>query len=175
MTFALYLLVRDHGSSVQTVAILGLVNGVISIAAVYQLGRLIDRFGERPILMIAYGALALIFVGYAVIPFVAALFVLYVLDNLFFSADTGVTTYLGKISVDPADLRPSLVTGMTVNHIAAVIIPITGGILWEAYGHWVPFIGGAILAVASLALSSRIRVQTDVSSRSAVAEAKASP
>ena len=175
MTFALYLLVRDHGSSVQTVAILGLVNGVISIAAVYQLGRLIDRFGERPILMVAYGALALIFVGYAIIPFVAALFVLYVLDNLFFSADMGVTTYLGKISVDPSELRPSLVTGMTVNHIAAVIIPITGGILWEAYGHWVPFIGGAILAVASLALSSRIRVQTDVSSRSAVAEAKASP
>ncbi len=175
MTFALFLLVRDHGSPVQTIAILSLVNGVISIAAVYHFGRLIDRFGERPILMVAYGALALIFVGYAVIPFVAALFVLYVLDNLFFSADTGVTTYLGKISVDPSDIRPSLVTGMTVNHIAAVIIPVTGGILWEAYGHWVPFIGGAILAVASLALSSRIRVEAGEAARATVTEAKASP
>ncbi len=158
MTFALFLLVRVHDSSVQTIAILHLVNGAISIAAVYVFGRLIDRLGERRILMTAFGALALIFVGYAVIPIVAVLFVLYVLDNLFFSAEVGVTTYLAKIAIDPADIRPSLVTGMTVNHIAAVIIPLTGGILWEAYGHWVPFVGGAILAVASLALSSRIRV-----------------
>ena len=175
MTFALFLLVRDYGSPVQTIAILGLVNGAISIAAVYQFGRLIDRFGERWILMVAYGALALIFVGYATIPILAVLFVLYVLDNLFFSAETGVTTYLGKIAVSPADIRPSLVTGMTVNHIAAVIIPITGGILWEAYGHWVPFIGGAVLAVASLALSSRIRVQVREAPPSAVVEAKAAP
>lgn len=175
MTFALFLLVRDYGSPVQTIAILSLINGVVSIAAVYQFGRLIDRFGERRILMVAYGALALIFVGYAAIPVLAVLFVLYVLDNLFFSADTGVTTYLGKIAVDPADIRPSLVTGMTVNHIAAVIIPITGGILWEAYGHWVPFVSGAILAVASLALSSRIRVHVGETAPSPVAEAKAAP
>ncbi|MCY4110831.1 MAG: MFS transporter, partial [Chloroflexi bacterium] len=57
MTFALFLLVRDYGSPVQTIAILSLVNGVVSIAAVYQFGRLIDRFGERRILMVAYGAL----------------------------------------------------------------------------------------------------------------------
>ena len=175
MTFALFLLVRDYGSPVQTIAILSLINGVVSIAAVYQFGRLIDRFGERRILMVAYGALALVFIGYAAIPVIAVLFVLYVLDNLFFSADTGVTTYLGKIVVDPADIRPSLVTGMTVNHIAAVIIPITGGILWEAYGHWVPFVGGAILAVASMALSSRIRVHVGEAAPSPVAEAKAAP
>ena len=175
MTFALFLLVRDYESPVQTIAILSLINGVVSIAAVYQFGRLIDRFGERRILMVAYGALALVFVGYAAIPVLGVLFVLYVLDNLFFSADTGVTTYLGKIAVDPADIRPSLVTGMTVNHIAAVIIPITGGILWEAYGHWVPFVGGAILAVASMALSSRIRVHVGEAAPSPVAEAKAAP
>ena len=175
MTFALFLLVRDYGSPVQTIAILSLVNGVVSIAAVYQFGRLIDRFGERLVLMVGYGALALIFVGYATIPILAVLFVLYVLDNLFFSAETGVTTYLGKIAVDPSDIRPSLVTGMTVNHIAAVIIPITGGILWEAFGHWIPFVGGAILAVVSLALSSRIRLQAGEATAAPVAEAKASP
>jgi predicted MFS family arabinose efflux permease len=175
MTFALFLLVRVHDSSVQTIAILHLVNGVVSIAAVYVFGRLIDRLGERRILMTAFGALALIFVGYAVIPIVAVLFVLYVLDNLFFSAEVGVTTYLAKIAIDPADIRPSLVTGMTVNHIAAVIIPLTGGILWEAFGHWVPFVGGAILAVASLALSSRIRLHGAEAAPSPVAEAKAAP
>ncbi len=158
MTFALFLLVRDHGSPVQTIAILGLVNGVLNIGAAYLFGRLIDRFGERLILAVSFAALAAIFVGYAVVPVVAMLFVLYVLDNVFFSAETGVTTYLRKIVIDPSDIRPSLTAGMTINHIAAVIIPITGGLLWEAYGHWVPFIGGAVLALGSLALSLRIRL-----------------
>ncbi len=158
MTFALFLLVREHGSPVQTIAILGLVNGVLNVGAAYAFGRLIDRFGERLILAVSFAALAVIFVGYAVIPVVGALFVLYVLDNVFFSAETGVTTYLRKIVVDPSDIRPSLTAGMTINHIAAVIIPITGGLLWEAYGHWVPFIGGAVLALGSLALSLQIRL-----------------
>jgi MFS family permease len=158
MTFALFLLVRDYASPVQTIAILGLINGALNVAAAYSFGRLIDRFGERLILAVSFAALSLIFVGYAVIPVIGVLFALYVLDNVFFSAETGVTTYLRKIVIDPSDVRPSLTAGMTINHIAAVIIPITGGFLWEAYGHWVPFIGGAILALASLVLSLQIRL-----------------
>ena len=158
MTFAIFLLVREYGTPVQTVALLGLVNGAVTMAAAYGFGRLIDRVGERRVLMIGFGALALIFLGYAMIPIVGVLFALYILDNLFFSAEVGITTYLRKILVMPSDLRPSLVAGQTFNHVAAVIVPVTGGVLWAAYGHQVPFIIGSILAVVSLLLSARIRV-----------------
>jgi len=175
MTFALFLLVRDHGSPVQVIAILSLINGAISVTAAYGFGRLIDRFGERLILMTSFGALSAIFIGYAIVPVVGVLFVLYVLDNLFFSAETGVTTYLRKIIVSTSDIRPSLTVGMTINHIAAVIIPITGGLLWEAYGHWVPFIGGSILALMSMALSSRIRLDRHSASRPVIRSIDTAP
>ena len=158
MTFAIFLLVREYGTPVQTVALLGLVNGAVTMVAAYGFGRLIDRVGERRVLMIGFGALALIFLGYAMIPIVGVLFALYILDNLFFSAEVGITTYLRKILVMPSDLRPSVVAGQTFNHVAAVIVPVTGGVLWAAYGHQVPFIIGSILAVVSLLLSARIRV-----------------
>ena len=153
MTFAIFLLVRDHAVDVQTIAVLGLVNGVVTVGGAYVFGRLIDGIGERPVLMVSFGALALIFTGYATISSLTVLFALYVLDNFFFSAEIGVTTYLRKILIDPSDLRPSLVVGLTMNHVAAVVVPVTGGILWKAFGHQVPFLGGAILAVLAMVLS----------------------
>ena len=157
MTFAIFLLVRNYGVGVQTIALLGIVNGVMTVAGAYFFGRLIDRVGERPVLVLAFGALAMIFVGYATIPSLALLFVLYVLDNLFFSAELGITTYLRNILVTPDDLRPSLTAGMTMNHVAAVVIPVTGGMLWQVYGYQVPFIGGAILALISMGFSIMLR------------------
>ena len=62
-----------------------------------------------------------------------------------------------NILVTPDDLRPSLTAGMTMNHVAAVVIPVTGGILWEVYGYQVPFIGGAVLAVISMGFSIMLR------------------
>ena len=159
MTFAIFMLVRNYGVGVQTIALLGIVNGAMTVAGAYFFGRLIDRVGERPVLVLAFGALTVIFVGYATISSLAVLFVLYILDNLFFSAELGITTYLRNILVTPDDLRPSLVAGMTMNHVAAVVVPLTGGILWQAFGHQVPFIGGAILAVISMGFSTLVRYQ----------------
>ena len=127
MTFAIFLLVDSHGVSIRTITILALINSVVSIGGAYVFGRLIDRVGERPILVVAFGALAFIFLGYAVIPWLGVLFVLYILDHLFFSAEVGITTYLRRILVKPDDLRPSLVAGQTMNHVAAVALPVTGG------------------------------------------------
>ena len=162
MTFAIFLLVDSYGVSVRTITILALINSVVSIGGAYVFGRLIDRVGERPILVIAFGALGFIFLGYAVVPWLGVLFVLYILDHLFFSAEVGITTYLRRILVTPDDLRPSLVAGQTMNHVAAVALPVTGGILWEAFGHQVPFIGGAGLAVMALILSTLVRRKGDV-------------
>jgi len=158
LTFAIFLLVKEHAVPVQTIALLSFANGVITIGAAYAFGRWIDRFGERRVLTIANIALAAVFVGYATIPIVGVLFALYVLDSMFFSAQIGTTTYLQKILVDPAELRPSLTAGQTMNHVAAVIVPVIGGVLWETYGAFVPFVGGAVLASLSAVLTARIRV-----------------
>ena len=73
---------------------------------------------------------------------------LYVLDHIFFNFAMGIRTYFQKIS-DPRDIAPSMAVGFTINHIAAVIIPALGGLMW-ILDYRIPFIAGAVLSVISL-------------------------
>ena len=70
-----------------------------------------------------------------------------------FSMSVGIDTYGKKILVKPSDLRPTMVAGQTMNHVAAVIVPITGGLLWQAFGYFVPFVAGAVIAAISVGVS----------------------
>lgn len=157
MTFALFALVRIHGASIETIAILSFLNQIASIISAYLFGRWIDRYGEKPILTWGFGGLTFVFLGYAFITTTWVLFLLYIVDNILFNNSIAISTYVEKILVDPTDLRPTMVTGQTMNHIAAVIVPITGGLLWQAYGHVVPFVLGAVVAAISVVVSLRIR------------------
>lgn len=55
--------------------------------------------------------------------------VLYVLDHLFFGLALAMKTYFQKIA-DPADIAPTAAVAFTINHIAAVFLPVVLGLLW---------------------------------------------
>ena len=67
-------------------------------------------------------------------PRVEWLYVLYTLDNLLYQSTTCLSTYLQKIA-DPEDLMPTLSMGVSVNHIAAVLVPLIGGYLWSRFAY----------------------------------------
>ena len=153
MTFAIFALVRVYETSLETVSILSFINQIASVAAGYIAGRLIDRHGERKVLALGFAALTAIFLGYAFIEVVWILFALYVVDNVMFSLSVGIDTYGKKILIKASDLRPTMVTGQTMNHVAAVVVPFTGGLLWQAFGYFVPFVVGAAVAAISVGAS----------------------
>jgi Na+/melibiose symporter-like transporter len=74
--------------------------------------------------------------------------VLYIFDHIFFNFSMGIRTYFQKIG-DPKDIAPSMAVGFTINHIAAVIIPAIGGLMW-ILDYRIPFIAGAIMSAVSL-------------------------
>lgn len=157
MTFAIFALVQEYDTNIQAVSILFFINQIVSVGAGYAAGRLIDRHGERKVLAIGFGILSGIFLGYAFIEIVWILFALYILDNAIFSLSVGIDTFVKKILRDPADLRPTMVAGQTMNHIAAVIVPLAGGLLWEAFGYFVPFVIGSAVAAVSVGISLLIQ------------------
>jgi len=59
---------------------------------------------------------------------------------------------------DPRDIAPSMAVGFTINHIAAVVLPAVGGLLW-IIDYRIPFIFGAFLSMISLIAVQRIRVK----------------
>jgi len=46
----------------------------------------------------------------------------------------------------------------TINHIAAVMVPLVGGYLWQAFGYRVPFLVGSGMVVLSLAAALQIKL-----------------
>ena len=151
IVFAGFLLVEKFHYSVPEVSLLFFINAGLNMLFAPKIGRLIGRWGERRALIFEYIGLIIIFVSYA---FVEDAFVaggLYVVDHLFFALAIAIKTYFQKIA-DPADIASTAAVGFTINHIAAVCIPVIFGIIWLRSPSIV-FLAGAAMAAISLLLS----------------------
>lgn len=156
-TFAIFLLVREYGISVQTTAMLFLLNSLINTYVLQLVGKLVSRLGERLMLSIAFGTLAFVFLGYAYVTYLPALFVLYVIDNILFGFNLALTTYFQKISVTAEEITSNLSVEQSINHIAAIVMPVIGGTVWGLFGSQAPFLVGVGIVLVSLALTQFMR------------------
>lgn len=160
IAFAVFLLVKKFEFSVQEITLLFMLNNTINFFINPLIGKFILKYGERKLLSIEYFFLVLIFVAYALVDSKLIVAGLYILDHVFFNFATGIKTYFQKIA-DPADIASSAAVGFTINHIAAVILPVIGGLLWMV-DYKIPFFAGAFFSLISLCLVQFIRLpQTD--------------
>ena len=109
---------------------------------------------ERKALIIEYTGLILVFIGYAIVEDSRYAVLLYIIDHLFFAMAIAQKTYFQKIA-NPADIASTAGVSFTINHIAAVVIPVLFGVLWIQSPEWV-FYAGAVMAVMSLLLAFNI-------------------
>jgi predicted MFS family arabinose efflux permease len=155
ITFATYALVREYHTPVTVIGALMFVNHTVTLLGAPIVGAWTDRLGERRMLTVYYVAVAVIFAGYATVHNPHGLYVLYCLDSLFFLFSVGLTTYLRRIA-GSEDLTSSLMMGLTFNHVAAVAVPIAGGLVWERYGYENTFWVGVGIVALSLLLCRRL-------------------
>lgn len=155
-TFATFVLIVVYNQDVKTMLTLAFVNASLTAVAGPCAGRLIDRFGERPTLLVYYALLIFVFAGYALVSSVPVLYALYLIDNVLFTCGAALTVYLHRLA-RPGDMTPSLAMGTTMNHIAAVTVPVTGGLLWTQYGNYqIPFWIGVGVLLISIAAARRL-------------------
>jgi len=154
VVFAGFLMVEKFGFTVSQMTLLFLVNGVLSIYLAPRIGRLVVYWGERRTLTLEYVGLVIIFTGYAYAESAWFGSALYILDHIFFAMAIALKSYLKKIA-DPRDMAATAGVSFSINHIAAVVLPVTLGMLWIVSPALV-FIIGAGFAVLSLLLSQLI-------------------
>jgi MFS family permease len=155
VAFAVFLLVKKFNYSIQEITILFVINNIINYFLSPAVGKAIIRYGERWVLSIEYFSLILVFIAYAYVESKIVVAVLYILDHIFFNFSIAIRTYFQKVA-DPRDIAPSMAVGFTINHIAAVIMPAIGGILWMV-DYKIPFLFGAGMSFISLIAIQRIR------------------
>ncbi|WP_461210674.1 MFS transporter [Desulfocurvus sp. DL9XJH121] len=156
VAFAVFLLVQRFGFSVREVTVLFVVNNVINWFAGPRIGWAVARLGERKVLSVEYAGLIVVFMVYALSESKGLVATMYVVDNLLYGFSLGINTFFQKIA-DPGDIAPSMAVGFTINHVAAVIIPFAGGLLWTLRPS-VVFMAGAGMAALSLFFVQLIRV-----------------
>ncbi|MDO6479108.1 MFS transporter [Shimia thalassica] len=155
MIFAGFMMVEKFGFEVHELTGLYLINLVINIIAAPLLGKAVSRFGERATLIFEYAGLVIVFLAYGGVywfgwgVFVAAF--LYVVDHILFGLALALKTYFQKIA-DTEDIAPTAAVAFTINHIAAVALPVPLGLLW-VFSPGAVFFLAAGMALISLSLA----------------------
>lgn len=152
--FAGFLMVEKFGYSAADITLLFLINYLFNFLFAKRIGRFIGVVGERKALTFEYVGLIFVFVGYGLVQTAEWAAALYVVDHLFFALALAIKTYFQKIA-DPADMASTAGVAFTINHIAAVVIPVTFGMIWLVSPSSVFYIGAGMASV-SLLLSLNI-------------------
>ena len=148
IVFAAFLMVEKFKYSASQVTLLFLINYLFNWIFAEKIGKLIHVFGEKKSLTFEYVGLIIVFISYAIVTnaYIAAF--LYIIDHMFFALAIAINTYFQKIA-DPKDISSSAGVSFTINHVAAIFIPVILGFLW-IYSYSLVFFIGAIFAFFSL-------------------------
>ena len=148
VVFAAFLMVEKFKYSVAQVTLLFLINYLFNWFFAERIGKIINIFGEKKSLTFEYIGLVIIFVSYGLVTNATIAAVLYVIDHMFFALAIATNTYFQKIA-DPKDIASSAGVSFTINHIAAIFIPVLLGFVW-IYSNSLVFYIGAGFALLSL-------------------------
>lgn len=161
ITFGPWVLIKVYDEPATSIAGLLMIAALIGIFFKPMAGVMVDRFGERAV-MIADGlVLILVCVGYGyAIPLTGSpesarilACGCYVADNLLFALGSARYVYLSRVTPTSRELTSTLSMGVSINHIASMTIPIGAGALWIGFGYERVFLVGAVLALLTAALA----------------------
>ena len=148
VVFAAFLMVEKFEYTAAQVTLLFLINYLFNWFFAERIGKVIHVFGEKKSLTFEYVGLIIIFVSYGLVTNAIVAATLYVIDHMFFALAIAINTYFQKIA-NPKDLASSAGVSFTINHIAAIFIPVLLGFVW-IYSNSLVFYIGAIFALLSL-------------------------
>ncbi len=143
---------REFGMSPQTITLLGTSFFAAQFIAGPYLGRLSDKYGRLPILIISQVGTAVSFLMLALAPSVAFLYVARILDGI-----TGGNIIVAQAYV--TDITPRAKRTESLGYIFAVFGlgfifgPAIGGLLSAAFGPRIPYIFAAIAATVVVLLT----------------------
>ena len=163
-TFGPYVLVLFYGASAMNISVLFAVSSVCSYFASPLVGRIIDRFGYK-IVMIADTLILVIvcfFYGFAhhLFPMHIAFLICcanYVLDSVISLASMASNVYVQDLADNPDEVRATISTGVSVNHFITILVALFGGWIWKTLGIETLFILSAILGLCNSAYAATIK------------------
>ncbi|RKX77738.1 MAG: MFS transporter [Spirochaetes bacterium] len=169
-TFGPYLLILRYGAQTEYLATLLGISALINIFFNPVIGRIIDRWGYRTVMIgdtvilffvcLLYGFAHHIFSEGTALTVVSVVFVL---DRMISNASMASSIYVNHISEGHEEVAATLSTGISINHIISVSIALVGGLIWQTLGVELLFVLAAMMAVGNTLFAVSIpRVSSSV-------------
>lgn len=163
-TFGPYVLILFYGADAGVISLLFAISAVSCFVLAPVVGKLIDRIGYKTV-MIADTLLLVIvcfFYGFAHHLFdMHTAFIIccinYVLDSVISLASMASNVYVQDISDSPEEMRATISTGISVNHLITIFIALLGGWVWNVLGIETLFILSAVLGLCNSAYAATIK------------------
>jgi len=164
LTFGPYVLVLFYGANAVTISALFAISSVCTFLAAPVIGRIIDRFGYRIVMISDTLILVAVcfFYGFAhhIFPMKTAFVVCcvnYILDSVISLASMASNVYVQDLSDSEDEVRATISTGVSVNHMITLLVALFGGLIWQTLGIETLFILSALLGLCNSAYAATIK------------------
>jgi len=164
LTFAPYVLIREYGFSTASMALLLAICAGINVAAAPLIGKLTDRWGYRNIMVWDTVVLAFVCLMYGFARDIFPLSVVYAVVCVNFMLDAVISTtslatniYVREISSSREEVTATLSTGISINHLIAIMAAPLGGWVWQQYGAGVLFSFAAVMAICNSIFAATLK------------------
>lgn len=156
LTFAPYVLIREYDFSTAAMAGLLGICAFINIFGAPMIGRLTDRWGYKNTMV--WDTVILFFVclmyGFAgdIFPKNIAFWIVavnFILDAVLSTTSLATNIYVKTLSASQDELTSTLSTGISINHLIAIISAPIGGWIWMRFGIGWLFSFSAVMAICN--------------------------
>ena len=165
-TFGPYVLILFYGASAAMISLLYAVSAIACFLASPLVGRIIDRLGYKIVMVSDTLILVIVcfFYGFAhhLFPTKIAFLVCcinYVLDSVISLASMASNVYVQDLADNADEVKATISTGVSINHIITIFIALFGGWIWQTLGIETLFIISAILGLCNSAYAATIRTK----------------
>lgn len=168
-TFGPYVLILFYGANASVISLLFAVSAVSCFLLSPVVGKIVDRIGYKPVMIGDTLILVIVcfFYGFAhhLFPKNIAFIVCcvnYVLDSIISLAAMASNVYVQDISDSKEEMRATISTGISVNHMITIFIAFFGGFIWQELGIETLFIVSAVLGLCNSAYAATIKVGRNI-------------
>lgn len=163
-TFGPYVLILFYGADAGVISMLFAISAIACFTLAPMVGKIIDRIGYKTVMIADTLILVIVcfFYGFAhhlfsmEIAFIVCC-INYVLDSVISLASMASNVYVQDISDSREEMRATISTGISVNHLITIFIALLGGWIWNVLGIETLFIISAILGLCNSAYATTIK------------------
>ena len=164
LTFGPYVLILFYGANTAMISLLFAISAIACFFASPIVGRIIDKLGYKVVMVADTLILVIVcfFYGFShhIFPKDVAFIVCcvnYVLDAVISLAAMASNVYVQDLADNAEEVKATISTGVSINHVITIFIALFGGWIWETLGIETLFIASAILGLCNSAYAASIK------------------